>query len=75
MPDALFADPRLARLYDVFDGDRDDLAVCVGVVAEPGADRVLRHNRMASRLRQSGRREARCLSPWLDRWHGGRWRW
>ena len=25
MPDALFADPRLARLYDAVDDDRSDL--------------------------------------------------
>ena len=41
VPDALFADPRLARLYDVFDGDRDDLTAYVALVAELGADRVL----------------------------------
>jgi len=41
VPDALFADPRLARLYDVFDGDRDDLTAYLGLVAELGADRVL----------------------------------
>ena len=41
MPDALFADPRLALLYDVFDGDRDDLTAYLGLVAELGAERVL----------------------------------
>ena len=41
VPDALFADPRLARLYDAFDGDRDDLTAYLGLVAELGADRVL----------------------------------
>ena len=41
VPDALFADPRLARLYDVFDGDREDLTAYLGLVAELGADRVL----------------------------------
>ena len=41
MPDALFADPRLARLYDVFDGDRDDLTAYLGLAEELDADRVL----------------------------------
>ncbi|MDN3359149.1 class I SAM-dependent methyltransferase [Actinomadura sp. DC4] len=41
MPDALFAHPRLAPLYDAFDGDRDDLAAYVGIADELGADRVL----------------------------------
>ncbi|MFD5825698.1 class I SAM-dependent methyltransferase [Lentzea sp. NPDC060358] len=41
MPDALFADPRLARLYDAFDGPRDDLALYLGVAAELGARSVL----------------------------------
>ena len=40
-PDAIFADPRLARLYDTFDGPRDDLAAYVGIAAELRADRVL----------------------------------
>ncbi len=41
MPDAIFADPRLARLYDTFDGPRDDLAAYVGMAAELDADCVL----------------------------------
>ncbi|GLY87390.1 class I SAM-dependent methyltransferase [Actinoallomurus iriomotensis] len=41
MPDALFAHPRLAPLYDAFDGDRDDLAAYVAIAGELGADRVL----------------------------------
>lgn len=41
MPDAIFAHPRLASVYDAFDGPRDDLAVYVGIAAELGADRVL----------------------------------
>ena len=41
LPDAIFAHLRLARLYDTFDGPRDDLAAYVGIAAELGADRVL----------------------------------
>ncbi|GIG34966.1 class I SAM-dependent methyltransferase [Cellulomonas pakistanensis] len=41
MPDAIFADPRLARLYDVFDDDRSDLDLYRGVAREVGARRVL----------------------------------
>lgn len=41
MPDALFADPRLARLYDIFEGDRTDLAVYLRLARELGARSVL----------------------------------
>ncbi len=41
VPDAIFAHPRLAPIYDAFDGDRDDLAAYVGIADESGADRVL----------------------------------
>ena len=41
MPDAIFADPRLARVYDAFDGPRDDLAAYVAIAGELGAGRVL----------------------------------
>lgn len=41
MPDALFAHPRLAPLYDAFDGDRADLAAYVAIADEVGARRVL----------------------------------
>lgn len=41
MPDAIFADPRLAPVYDAFDGDRDDLDVYAGLVRELGARSVL----------------------------------
>ena len=41
VPDAIFAHPRLAPVYDAFDGDRDDLAAYVGIVGELGAERVL----------------------------------
>ncbi|MBG0828008.1 class I SAM-dependent methyltransferase [Planomonospora sp. ID67723] len=41
MPDAIFAHPRLARVYDAFDGDRDDLAAYLDIADELGADRVL----------------------------------
>ncbi len=41
MPDAAFADPRLAPLYDVFDDDRSDLDVYAAIVDELGAHSVL----------------------------------
>lgn len=41
MPDAIFAHPRLAPIYDAFDGDRDDLTAYLGFADELGADRVL----------------------------------
>lgn len=41
MPDAIFADPRLAPLYDAFDGPRDDLSAYAGIAADLGAQRVL----------------------------------
>ena len=41
MPDALFADPCLAELYDAFDGARDDLDAYLAVVDELGARSVL----------------------------------
>ena len=41
MPDAIFAHPRLAPVYDWFDGDRDDLAAYLSIAGELGAERVL----------------------------------
>lgn len=41
MPDAIFADPRLAPLYDAFDGPRDDLPAYIRIAAELGSERVL----------------------------------
>ncbi|MEU7692728.1 class I SAM-dependent methyltransferase [Microbispora hainanensis] len=41
MPDPIFAHPRLAAVYDAFDGDRDDLDVYLAVAGELGAERVL----------------------------------
>ncbi|WP_169980653.1 class I SAM-dependent methyltransferase [Microbispora sp. H10836] len=41
MPDAIFAHPRLAAVYDAFDGDRDDLSAYLGLADELGAERVL----------------------------------
>lgn len=41
MPDAKFADPRLARIYDAFDGPRHDLDLYLGIAAEVGASSVL----------------------------------
>ena len=41
MPDPIFAHPRLAPVYDTFDGPRDDLAAYVGIAGELGAHRVL----------------------------------
>ncbi|MDJ0769376.1 MAG: class I SAM-dependent methyltransferase [Ilumatobacter sp.] len=40
-PDALFADPRLAPLYDLVEGDRDDLDAYVALADELGAQSVL----------------------------------
>jgi SAM-dependent methyltransferase len=41
VPDAIFAHPRLARVYDAFDSPRDDLGAYLGIAAELGARRVL----------------------------------
>ncbi|WP_136517401.1 class I SAM-dependent methyltransferase [Cellulomonas telluris] len=41
MPDAHFADPRLARLYDPLDPDRSDLDAYRALVDELGAERVV----------------------------------
>lgn len=41
VPDPIFADPRLAPLYDVFDADRSDLDLYRAVAREVGARRVL----------------------------------
>jgi SAM-dependent methyltransferase len=41
MPDAIFEQPRLAQIYDAFDGDRDDLDAYLRIAGELGADRVL----------------------------------
>jgi SAM-dependent methyltransferase len=41
VPDAIFAHPRLAPLYDAFDGDRDDLSAYLDIADELGAERVL----------------------------------
>jgi len=41
VPDPIFADPRLARLYDFVDDDRSDLDVYAAVVNELGASSVL----------------------------------
>lgn len=40
MADALFEVPRLAAIYDVFDGDRSDLEVYAAMAEESGARRV-----------------------------------
>ena len=41
VPDAIFAHARLARVYDAFDGDRDDLAAYLEIAEELAARRVL----------------------------------
>ncbi|HEY0933293.1 MAG TPA: methyltransferase domain-containing protein, partial [Trebonia sp.] len=41
MPDPLFAHPRLAPVYDAFDGERADLPAYLAITAELGADRLL----------------------------------
>jgi len=40
VPDPIFADERLARIYDAFDAPRDDLAAYVGIAEELGARAV-----------------------------------
>ena len=42
MPDAIFEDPRLARVYDPLDPDRDDLDVYAAVTGEFDARSVER---------------------------------
>jgi SAM-dependent methyltransferase len=41
MPDAIFADDRLARIYDSFDPDRSDLPAYLAIADELGARRVV----------------------------------
>lgn len=41
MPDAIFAHPRLAPVYDAFDGPRDDLPAYVAIADQLGARHVL----------------------------------
>ena len=41
MPDALFAEPRLAEVYDALDGPRDDLGLYVSLLTAAGASSVL----------------------------------
>lgn len=41
VPDAIFGDSRLARLYDSFDGARDDLRVYLDLVRQLGVRTVL----------------------------------
>jgi SAM-dependent methyltransferase len=41
VPDAIFAHPRLAQVYDAFDGPRDDLDAYLAIARELGAERVL----------------------------------
>jgi SAM-dependent methyltransferase len=41
MPDLIFSDPRLARIYDTFDGPRDDLSLYLDIADEVAARSVL----------------------------------
>ncbi|MGC7100260.1 class I SAM-dependent methyltransferase [Amycolatopsis lurida] len=41
MPDPIFAHPRLAPIYDAFDGERDDLTTYLAIADEVGASHVL----------------------------------
>src|SRR5579864_8416243 len=41
MPDALFAEPRLAAIYDALEGERPDLEAYAALVDELGARSVL----------------------------------
>lgn len=43
MPDAIFAHPRLAEVYDVFDADRSDLDAYVAIAAELTAELTAEH--------------------------------
>lgn len=58
VPDALFADPRLAMLYDVIDDERSDLDADVAIATELGATSVLDvgcgTGTLASRLADNG---------------------
>ncbi|MEL6891627.1 MAG: class I SAM-dependent methyltransferase [Actinomycetota bacterium] len=59
-PDAIFADPRLARLYDPLEDDREDLDVYVRMVDEFGARVIVDvgcgTGELATRLVADGRR-------------------
>jgi SAM-dependent methyltransferase len=59
VPDAIFAEPRLALVYDAFDGGRGDLDAYLAVADEVGARRVLDvgcgTGSLALRLAASGR--------------------
>jgi ubiquinone/menaquinone biosynthesis C-methylase UbiE len=59
MPDAIFADPRLAQIYDAFDGERDDLDLYLRIAAELDAHRVVDvgcgTGSLALRLAETGR--------------------
>jgi len=41
MPDSIFSEPRLAAVYDTFDGDRSDLDVYAEIVEGLGARRII----------------------------------
>lgn len=41
MPDPIFSEPRLAAVYDTFDGDRSDLDVYAAIVEEFAARRII----------------------------------
>lgn len=60
MSDAIFSDPRLAAVYDTFDGDRDDLDAYVAIADELSANLVLDigcgTGSLAIRLAATGRR-------------------
>jgi len=60
VPDAIFSDPRLAAVYDAFDGDRDDLDAYVAIADELRANLVLDvgcgTGSLAIRLAATGRR-------------------
>jgi hypothetical protein len=71
VPDAIFAHPRLAAVYDAFDGPRDDLAAYVGIAAELGAGRVRVLRAIRAALRPGGylvfetrRPERRAWEEW-----------
>jgi ubiquinone/menaquinone biosynthesis C-methylase UbiE len=63
MPDAHFADPRLARIYDPLEGDRRDLDAYVAMAAEFGARSVLDVGCGTGHPRHPRRQAARKLDP------------
>jgi SAM-dependent methyltransferase len=85
VPDAIFAHPRLAEVYDAFDGRRDDLVAYLAIADELGAVHVLDvgcgTGNLANLLAGSGRAvvgvdpAAASLTVARSKDHGGRITW